>query len=203
MKNQIIKTSGMMSHLLITDDQLCFGVDTIKTPEAMMKELQREGKMKGAKSIDFSNINSLEFNEEDNYVKVAYYANGGKTKSKKFIFNSKAAANNFGNLIGGDLAMQRQIRNEKKWLKLLGNLALFVFAVGFLVYIFNENNFNSFLDSEHSSSRSGRKVGLIQVVLAMLGHKGAIAVTALITAVTGYSGYTEFKKPAQVVTFSR
>ena len=61
MKDHIHKVGGMLmfTHLLITDDKLLFGLDTLKTVEAFHEEYNREGKMKAIKAISIEVVHSI------------------------------------------------------------------------------------------------------------------------------------------------
>ena len=204
MKDHIHKVGGMLmfTHLLITDDKLLFGLDTLKTVEAFHEEYNREGKMKAIKAISIDTISNVEFNESDGVTKITYTTDKGKTKTKKISFDQKELSNVFGDYLGQERQLKREVKDEKKWLVLLGNVALMLLVLGGLIYLLDVDNFNSYLIEEESNTRSGRKRAFYKTILSMLGHKGTLGILGFATLFAGYSAFSEFKKPAKVISYS-
>lgn len=204
MKNKIYKVGGMLmfTHLLITDDKLLFGLDSLKSIEGFNKEYNREGKVKAIKAIPIDRISNIEFKEGSSFTKITFTTDKGKVKSKNISFEPKELASIFSNYLGNERNLNKQVRDEKKWLVLLGNLALVAICIACFMYILDVDNFNAYLQEENSRSRSGRKAGTVKAILGLLGHKGSLGVLGIAGLLCGFNAFSEYKKPAQVVTYA-
>ena len=204
MKDTILKIKGAIyERLMVTDSELYLAISTYKDKETIEKELSKGSKLTGIKRIALDSINKIDFGEAMSSVTVHYVNDNGKTKKQSLSFDKESQANDFGNFLGGELMFEREIKDEKRMLKLLGNILAVVVIVGILVSVFKESTYNSFLEMESSNGKSGRNTKLLQMVLGMAGHKPTLGILAVLALFTGKTAFDEFKKPAKVVTYSR
>lgn len=204
MKDTILKVKGAIyERLMVTDNELYLALSTYKDKETIEKELSKGSKITGIRRIALDSISKIDFGEAKSSVTVHYLHDNGKTKKQSMTFDNEAKANDFGNFLGGELMFDREIKDEKRMLKLLGNILAVVVIVGILVSVFDESAYNSFLDMESSNSKSGRNTKLMQVLLGMAGHKPTLGILSVLALFAGKTAYDEFKRPAKVVTYSR
>lgn len=202
MKSKMYKAkSALYEKVLITDDQIYLAISTYKTKEEIEKQMAKGSKLSGIKNIPFNKIKKVEYNNGDSKLSVHYENKDFKLKKQNITFEKGAESNVIGDFLGAQLGLKKEVRDEKRLLKLLGNLIAFLVVLGGLIYLFNETNFLSFVETETSRSRSGRKAGGILAILSMIGHKGTLGIGALLAAITGYTAYSEFKKPSQLVSY--
>ncbi len=204
MKDQFYTVkSALYERLVVTDDSLHLALSTYKDMDMINTQLKKNSKLNGIKTILLNSISKIEVNQGDDKISIHYTKENGKSKKQNITFGSEAASNAFGNALGEELSLKREIKDENRLPKLLGNGVLFLAALGFLIYFMSEGNFNSFLESETSNTRSGRKTGFFKLILELAGHKTSLGIMIVVAGLTGWNVFNECKNPAKLVSYTK
>jgi ABC-type phosphate transport system permease subunit len=197
MENQIIKTTGNIKSILLSEKELWISEHEIKDFESFKKAVQGVGVIDGTiyKLIYFSQI---QYNEESETVKLVYKV-GSMVSKLRLNFESKNNAAQFAESLGTRLELKRSEGEEKKIGPLVYNLIYVLIAA--VVTIFLGNYDGTVGESSSRKSRLGRAI--LQILYDTIGQVGLIIIGTLVTLFFVYKLYKRFKQPVNDVTFKK
>jgi hypothetical protein len=133
MENQIIKTTGNIKSILLSEKELWISEHEIKDFESFKKAVQGVGVIDGTiyKLIYFSQI---QYNEESETVKLVYKV-GSMVSKLRLNFESKNNAAQFAESLGTRLELKRSEGEEKKIGPLVYNLIYVLIAAVVTIFL--------------------------------------------------------------------
>jgi|GEM_PF-2426060 len=201
--NNIFHVEGHnVKSVLFTETEMWLSDKTIRDIESFEKKVNNPGMLDVSAKISFDSIKSLSFKNGERHLSISYTNEKGNSKKEVITFEDEASLSGVTNYLTTALNMQESVTDENKLTALLYNLLPLAIVIGLTIFLGTmESSEEIDVDSVSRRSRSG--AAIMRWLHDTLGSTGIIIAGSIISLYLIYNTYNNYKRPKQVITWSK